>query len=1390
MSARNEPDPPVSPADREDVFKRVLGYLNFSSGKSDSAFLAQLDQLAADVGYAESWQPLRESLEQKLTELSSSESAFADCAQALAVIPLVFDELLPGYRNFHSDLLFHSGDHDHQNTFFLGRCFEALLAQGGPWDETERVVSGAITQLNDFLGYRPLAILENGQEMEPYGHERSRPLPLFVAGAGVSSGPHQEVVEQALKLLRVVPADVLHGAHFDLDRMDELSVDLRGYDHDHPVFKRTNYLFGEWDPHFIDNKGFYRRFVIRQIIMESLIDWVNHQTDRGEAIFDAGAVLCGTMLMASAISGDGPTCHRSEVTLSSLLPMVARQRDDFYVRLLETVDEKRRRRLNREAGHTLQPFGHVRQSLNLHLAHFGARQTQYRHLASIYARMGHAEAARHHASIIPSCSARFECEVQWRLTATLMHLESHEVDAASDLLSEVEVLFHRGIHCGAFVDPWNILGFQGNFPLFTAREDSIPDGRVEVILDLMDRAFDSFSRALGEAAVLGRSELVSELTARFEKLADYWDQFAAHVIEDLPRVYGGESLESARHVADALAKWRAAGEAAGDISFWRKQVETFTSARSYACVVEALLASGDHVAAMALLMQWLACADEVGIEYGPFSIHALLLEWMKKLTTDIDGNLRKPAPWDAIRRLFDFLEANAGDYWDVPQLDSLSARGSAEPTLNDWDIDRDDDWFEGEDEEDNLFEAAYEEVVYRDSTDDGFEGEVHDGGTDAPGTTEFEVINRELEPRIKFIMALAQLWQSAVSAMASEILPGTMEHARPTESDPADSSPADADATDSDATETDPAESDPAEQPAGAENAPAAASIEPELTDEQIDVLASWWKRLSTLQSELLSLMNAVWDREVELMGGDHDSNVEFDIQLQTKFYLLNTIIAAHINCRVAEVGIVCLLPSVTQLREMPEEERDMIEFYRAVMRQDIQAVKQRLGSQFRRLQRKPLLYVPLDGGGHPTQVLVARTVQTDIRFLLTQLPRLGLFRETWHVVRLAHRMERETRPGQMAVTEFDRIFRTALRNTIESLIESASVWNDGNYSDEDLISLIGDVLQHYRDQWYRHSRTMRLSSVEGLRDDLVWEDIKEFVELYGEDLFHARSLTLGNVRTILHNGIEWFLEQLSEYDDPLHPHPMLAALEGGEIELDEVVETLELIYGSVVDRFDRFLEYNTTTTQSDYGNKFYVLLDFLRVEAAYDRDAWERIPESIVHRALAMANRRGALGILEEIIEADCRQDADRHVESLQALEEQYGVHLPAVADRLNERFVKPLSVNRMLALIEAAQNKGNPGSGAEERFAELRTEIDNYMQEIAGSAVDIPQWLQDIEREVNRLETPSDYIPPPELDVRRAVVRTTEEDVRNQLEKWGQAIADSERSRRKTSRRRRKKP
>src|SRR5712691_4936242 len=387
--------PAVAVGSQASALQEILGYLNFSGGKPDAKFQDRLNRCHPEWGTEKPWETLHAQLLARLQELEGSAAAFRDSAQAHAVLNLTFSELWPAYRRHHADLLFHLSDTDFQQPLFLARLFEAVLAQGSPWDETERIVRGALDGLNDFLGFRPVAVLENNTKMEPYPHERFRPLPSYIKGVGPGKGPYAELITRTIELFQAVPANLLQNAYFDPDRMNEIACDVRAHDHNHPVYKRTNYMFGERDPHFIDNKGYFRRFILRKIILDSLLNWIAEQTEQSpeESLFDAAAVLCGTMLMASAISGAGPDTHDSSVTLTSLLPKVARQRDAFYERLLEDATGERAQRLAAAAKKTQQPFGHVRQSLNLYLANYGSRQIQYRHLAQLYAQLGRPEAA-------------------------------------------------------------------------------------------------------------------------------------------------------------------------------------------------------------------------------------------------------------------------------------------------------------------------------------------------------------------------------------------------------------------------------------------------------------------------------------------------------------------------------------------------------------------------------------------------------------------------------------------------------------------------------------------------------------------------------------------------------------------------------------------------------------------------------------------------------------------------------------------------------------------------------------------------------------------------------------------------------------------------------------
>ena len=383
MSTSAEPELPRPAEDEEKALQETLGYLNFSNGKPDPRFERHLNHFFSRLRPDHPWQRLQALLLSGLARLKGNVSAFQDCDQAENVIRVAFDVLEPTYQKYHSDLLFHLQPEDFHNPLFLARLFEAGLQQGGPWDETDRILAGALRDLNDFLGHRPVAVLESGQQMQPYPHERLRPFPLYIAGVGVAAGPYEELISRTLEFLKATPPDILTDAHFHLQNLDELSLDPRAHDHQHPMYKRTNYMFGEWDPHLLDNQGRYRRFVLRSIILQALEDWMRSVSSRphDEILFEAAAVLCGTILMASTISGAGPHTYDSTVSLGTLLSKVARQRDAFYARLLESVRGTLATRLRREAEQARQPFGPVRQYLNLFVANLGSQQIQHSHLS-------------------------------------------------------------------------------------------------------------------------------------------------------------------------------------------------------------------------------------------------------------------------------------------------------------------------------------------------------------------------------------------------------------------------------------------------------------------------------------------------------------------------------------------------------------------------------------------------------------------------------------------------------------------------------------------------------------------------------------------------------------------------------------------------------------------------------------------------------------------------------------------------------------------------------------------------------------------------------------------------------------------------------------------------
>jgi hypothetical protein len=1334
MAARNRSGKPGTDdqrlqADDRPVLEAILAHLNFSGGKPDPRLLANINRIWSRLPAGNRWQSLHDELRRVVDELEGTTPVFTPADQARAVLDLALTGGLAAYREFHADLLFHLSDDDYDNPFFAGRMFEAVLSQQGPWDERDRILTGAVRHLSDFVGYRPVAVLENGRRMELYSRERIAPMPLFVAGAGVAATRYRALIERTLEFLREAPQDLLQEAYLDPDQVLEIVIDVRAHDHLHPVYKRTNYIFGEWDPHTIDTKGRYTRFVVRRIVLDAMLEWANGSGgSEKERLYDAAAALCGTMLMAASVSGSGPDSHNSTVSLATLLPVIAQRRDEFYSRLTEQASGPRAKRLKKIEAETRQPFGHVRQHLNMQLAGYGALQVQRRELALMFARTGMLDAARANSRAIPAASIRMECEILCELSAAMSDLRAKRLPEAAARLQAVENLLRRGIDCGAIVDPWNILGFGAQFPLFASREDAIPDNRIESLMELMAETFGVYGKVLIDAAASGDEPLRSAVSERFEKLGNWWDQFASSVIEELPVVVGQEAWESATHVATMLSEWHTAGDAAGDVSFWKQRLDRFQSAHAFGPVVDALLGKDDDVASFALMMQWLSQLDDAGTEGPQHSLLGLLIRWMKLVTRQAPPDAAGVANLLAkIRRLFAYMEANAGEAWGVPTVDAALSGGLTQT---------DPDWSDeqpqppagpSEDDEENLFGAAFEGVTFKDSADDGQWGDTLDEGP-AQDDSGFELLSREIEPRLKFLNAVGQLWQLAAAAFA--------QHAN----------------------------SDTAHSDALARHA---------------DDVAQWRSQCRRWEAELLALMESVWTRDVDGPSGDHGDNIEFDLQLQVKYFLLNQIVVTLLSLKNAGRMLSGCLPATgepasDESSNEGELERSLSLIYGSVVRRDAEGVASRLPLLLRQMQKQPLLYVPFDHGGRPATILRAQTMQSVARFLLRELPRMGLLRHTWHVLNTLFKMERRWRPEGQAITEFDRLFDIALRNSVETLIRSASGWQETSTPDDDLLNAIGELLDPYQQLWMKHSRTMRLSSVDGVRLDEDWNQLYQFVEKFGRELFHASQLTLGHVRTILHNGVRWYFEYLRREEDPLKPSGLLDAIERGEIDFDDAVWCLETLYSIVVDKFDRFLEYNTTTTQSDYGEMFYTLLDFLRLEARYDRETWNLTPLVSVHDVLARQGRREAAALWADMFEAQTAELADRHLQDLRELEQQHGMRLPAIADHLQQRFYKLLRVNEMTVLIRPAMDEVRHGAVEQPAVTELAKLTEEYLGTSWGSGVDIPNWIRALDREATEVLFADDGgRPGAEAETEFPRLTLTLREFRQQISEWRSTLA-----------------
>jgi hypothetical protein len=1304
---------------------KLLGYLNFSDGRPDPRFQKGLSDAAAvlvGAGDPAPWRTLPAWLTHALGELEASgQGAFRDTAQARAALAALA-RLPAAYRAHHADQLAHQPDEDLFNAFFLARGCEAVLRQGGPWDQADRLVAGAVAALNDYVGYRPIAVLETRPNTDYYPHEKVRPVPLYIQGAGVTPSKYADLVRPALDLLAKTEPVLLEEASFDPEKLDELAFDPRAHDHFHPVNKRPNVLFGEWDPHTIDGRGYFRRFVLRQMTLDTLLTWVNPAegelhalTDRGERLSEASAVLAGTILMGAGVSGSGPNYHDSTVTLSKLVPRIARYRDAFYQRLLKSLPGSHGDRLREEAERRQQPFAGVRQYLNQAIATQRASHLQERRLAQLFAAMGYPAAARGRARTISAPAVRFGTEIRVRQTEAEFAAEHGRHADAPRVLAEVEDLLRRGIDCGALIDPWSVLGFQGLFPIFPGREDTVRDPRAEELIHTVGRQFELYAKAAAAAAIAGDDPARERLLGRMVELAGWWDRFATSTVEDMPRVIGGERAAAAEHVAGALAAWANRDPAANDLAFWRQHRAGFTSPAAFAQVIEALTAharpgtppAGTHKAALGLLMTWLSEGDTVPLEDPSASFQELAERWLRAVVSSAGTPAAERAA--LARRFFELLDANADPVWLAP--DDWLSNPRPEPRG-------------GDDEDDgNEFASAYEGVTYKDSTDDGVDGSVAGGEPRPAGEFALDAEADALEDRLRFLMTLSQLWRVA---------------ARPE---------------------------------LWARGDPATA-----------DTLADWLGTARRVHAGLVRFLERVREIDVPDPVGGSEGMIEFDRRRATKGHVLELGVEACVEAARAAFALTAVL---VQGGELPPPrngagggeaadpapwESMFVRVERAIGQGSAGRVRKALPPFLTLFRNEPLLYCPPSDGGRPRDVLRAQTALSVLEDLLTRLPRLGLIRETFHLTKLARQMEWNSPPEGRRVSSFDQLFRTALVGVVETIVAAAAEWGDEAGADGPLSGMLRHVAESFQDVWSQHSKSLRLSVLESVADDDDWEPVRAFVKEYGGDLFTVPFLGLSNMRGILARGVaNWLDHEVEVGDAPDRRPKLIDAWEDGALDRAATARAAEVVLQALIEHYDEYRDYNTTTTQSDYGENIHILLDFLRLKVNYDRLAWRMRPLALAHEVLCRRGQDELAARWREFVTAKTKPMADELLGELAAREAKYGVRLRTVRDRLEERFALPLDVDRAAAQVAPAAEAARAGATEDHpAFARLVAAMGPLSETVSGVGLEVPAWVRRMEDALRKSREPADDATgpvTPALDF---------DELRRQLQDWDKPLVD----------------
>ena len=612
-----------------------------------------------------------------------------------------------------------------------------------------------------------------------------------------------------------------------------------------------------------------------------------------------------------------------------------------------------------------------------------------------------------------------------------------------------------------------------------------------------------------------------------------------------------------------------------------------------------------------------------------------------------------------------------------------------------------------DDDPDNIYGAAYENVVYRDVTADGFEGDVHDGGG-SDSVENDDSLNAEMDrvlDRLEFIGNLASYWRIS----ATIPLAGQIDRLR-------------------------------------AGNVP---SDHAKRLAARRDTIKGWVRQAETNRKQLLELLESINRYKLPQTLGDQESMVIYDQHRLFKESLLEQ----TINCCVETVSAVRALRAVNvaidfllkDKAQAADEEKSndpapLINTLAGFVLQDPQHVSGCFDELIAYFEAQPILYVPLTRGGDPQSIVRVRLVQANMLELLQTLPRIGMFAETCMLTRTVLRMEQKHPVALGAVTEFDELFKVAYTSMVEALADASRKTAESQNRDDaerDLFECLKLLTESMLRLWLEHSKTLRLSVLEKVHDHPRWLSLVEFIKKYGDGLLTQYFLHLGNVRAILHQGVDHWIEQVENSGDTMGL-ALFEDIEKGKISRPVVIAHLTLVLESVMENFTEYRDYNTTTTQSDRGDNIHILLDFLRLRSSYDRVRWKMKPVIWAHKILVDKKQNNVARMWRRELNAKIAPKANRYIEDLEELRKKYSIQLQSVGRRIEGRFESQIQIDRLIALVKPAVAKPRTRDSLK-AFDLLQQESQAFCRTTTGVGIELPPWLAALEQEVEQIHLPA---------------------------------------------------